>query len=225
MAVPFHHHLAHRDDVSECAMDDDEFFPFNNGQKRIGGDGAKIIPSEKERKEEIVIFCRIPPIFSKLFTPLVLTDDSRESDHCYHSQLTQQRPKRRSPSLLWHFPLSVQLERTWQCFSLPLRFALYPRTKLMAKYPVAIAADDDCIYLEIFGAPHNGYNGRFSREGRERKQKQGRSLLKQNLLSNLIPRSPPFSAAVKSLPLSLNAVHLLCCKRIRGHYTFLKGGM
>ena len=25
---------------------------------------------------------------------------------------------------------------TRQCFSLPLRFALYPRTKLMAKYPV-----------------------------------------------------------------------------------------
>ena len=52
---------------------------------------------------------------------------------------------------------------TRQCFSLPLRFALYPRTKLMAKYPVA----DDCIHLEIFGVAHNGYNRRFSREGRE----------------------------------------------------------
>ena len=57
---------------------------------------------------------------------------------------------------------------TRQCFSLPLRFALYPRTKLMAKYPVA----DDCIHLEIFGVAHNGYNGRFSREGREEERKK-----------------------------------------------------
>ena len=45
--------------------DDDEFFPFNNGQKRIGGDGAKIIPGDGEKrreKKEIVIFCRIPSV-------------------------------------------------------------------------------------------------------------------------------------------------------------------
>ena len=72
--------LAPRDDVSECPSDDDdEFFPFNNGQKRIGGDGAKIMPAERWRegteKKEIVIFCRIPlPIFSKLFSPLARFD-------------------------------------------------------------------------------------------------------------------------------------------------------
>ena len=65
VAVPFHHHLARRDDVSECAMDDDEFFPFNNGQKRIGGDGAKIMPNEKERKKWLffVAFRRYFPNF------------------------------------------------------------------------------------------------------------------------------------------------------------------
>ena len=46
--------LAPRDDVSECppSDDDDEFFPFNNGQKRIGGDGAKIMPAEREKEQK-----------------------------------------------------------------------------------------------------------------------------------------------------------------------------
>ena len=68
IAVPFQHHLAPRHDVSECALDDDEeFFPFNNGQKRIGGDGAKIMPREKGRNSNFL--SHSADIFQTFYAP------------------------------------------------------------------------------------------------------------------------------------------------------------